>query len=93
MPIKSKAPKVLTQLQLGNERGLYLVEYKDKVSLIGYINDKVFKLNSYSSVKDSKLYARLSEKVEGKETYIVKFDDNKMLVDIDDSQMKLKLMY
>ena len=93
LPLKTKAPKVLTQLQLGEKRGLYLVEYKDKVSLIGYINDKVFKLNTYSSVRDSKMYARLSEKNNDNETYIVKFDNNKMLVDVSDEQMKLKLMY
>ena len=93
IPLKTKAPKVLTQLQLGEQKGLYLVEYKDKISLIGYINDKVFKLNSYSSVRDTKMYARLSEKNNDNETYIVKFDNNKMLVDINDEQMKLKLMY
>ena len=53
----------------------------------------MFKLNTYSSIRDAKMYARLSEKNNGSETYIVKFDNNKMLVDVTDEQMKLKLMY
>ena len=92
-PIKAVAPKVLTQLQLGDKKGLYLVDYKDKVSLVGYINDKVFRLNTCSNLRDTKLYARLSEKNGENETYIVKFDNNKMIVDVNNEQMKLKLMY
>lgn len=92
-PITTKAPKILTQLKLSDKKGFYLVDYKDKVSLVGYLNDKVFKLNSYSTVKNAKMYARLSEKTDGNETYIVKFDNNKLLVDVDSEKMKLKLSY
>ena len=92
-PIKSNPPKVLTQLPFSDNKGLYLVDYKDKISLMGYVNDKVFKLNTYDRLDDTKLYARMSEKNENTETYIVKFDNNKMLIDVDENQMKLKLMY
>lgn len=92
-PMKVSAPKVLTQLQLGNKKGLYLVDYKDKISLMGYVDDKVFRLKTYDNLRDTKLYARLSQKNDNTETYIVKFDNNKMLIDVNDEQMKLKLMY
>ncbi|MBQ7450033.1 hypothetical protein IJS77_01340 [bacterium] len=93
LPIKKREPKILTRLKLGDNKGFYLVDYKDKISLVGYVNDKVFKLNSYSSVKSPKLYARLTEKVQDTDTYIVKIDNSKLLVDIDEEKMKLKLMY
>ena len=92
-PIKAKAPNILTQLNLGNDKGFYLVDYRDKIEFVGYIKDKVFRLNSYNVVRNSKIYARMTEKVDGKETYIVKFDNNKMLVDVCENDMALKLMY
>ena len=92
-PIKAKPPKILTKLKLDETKGFYLVDYKGKVSLIGYVNDKVYKLNSYSSVKTPKLFARLTEKTDKTDTYIVKIDSSKLLVDVDNEQMKLKLMY
>ena len=93
IPMKSKPPKVVAQLPLADEKGFYLIDYNDKIALIGYIKDKVFKLNTYSSVKDTKLYARLTDSLEGKETYIVKFDNNKLVVDVADEKMQLKLIY
>lgn len=92
-PIQAKPPKILTKLKLDKNKGFYLVNYKERVSLIGYVNDKVFKLNSYSSVKVPKLYARLTDKTENADTYIVKIDSSKLLVDVDNEKMKLKLMY
>ena len=92
-PLKSRPPKVLAQLSLADEKGLYLIDYNDKIALIGYIKDKVFKLNSYTLLNKTKLYARLSESENGVDTYIVKFDDNKMLVDVTDDRMQIKLTY
>ena len=93
MPMKSNPPKVVSQLPLANEKGFYLIDYNDKIALIGYIKDKVFKLNTYSNVRDTKLYARLTESSDDTETYIVKFDNNKMVVDVVDEKMQLKLIY
>lgn len=92
-PIKSKAPKVVSHLPLVGDKGLYLIDYNDKIALVGYINDRVFKLSSYKSLNKTTLYARLSESQNGKETYIVKFDDNKLLIDISQNDMQLKLTY
>ena len=93
MPLKSTPPKVVAQLPLADEKGLYLIDYKDKIALIGYIKDKVFKLNTYSSLTNKKLYARLTESEDGKDSYIVKFDNNKMIIDVSDDKMQLKLVY
>lgn len=92
-PIESRPPKILTKLKLGEDKGLYLIDYKSRVSLIGYVKDNVFKLNTYSSVKIPKLYARLTEKNENSNTYIVKVDNSKLLIDVDEEKIKLKLMY
>ena len=54
------------------------VLYKIAKEKVIYVNDKVFKLNTYDRLDDTKLYARMSEKNENTETYIVKFDNNKM---------------
>ncbi len=92
-PLKTKPPKIVSQLQLNNETGLYLIDYNDKIALIGYIKDKVFKMSSYPYLNKTRLYARLSESVNGKDTYIVKFDDKKMLIDVINDEMQLKLTY
>lgn len=93
MPLESKPPKILSQLPLNDERGLYLINYNGNVALIGYIKDKVFKLSSYPYLNNTRLYARLSESVNGKDTYIVKFDKNKMLIDVVNDNMQIKLIY
>ena len=93
MPLKSNPPKVVSQLPLADDKGLYLIAYKDKIALIGYIKDKVFKLNTYSSLTNKKLYARLSESENGRDSYIVKFDNNKMIIDVSEEKMQLKLVY
>ena len=92
-PIKSAPPKILSQLALNDNRGLYLIDYNNSIALVGYIKDKVFKLSSYPYMNKTRLYARLSESVNGKDTYIVKFDDKKMLIDVSNDEMLLKLTY
>ena len=93
VPLATKPPKILSQLFFAQKKGLYLVDYKDKYNLVGFVDDKVFKIRSYDTVRSSKIYARLTQKHGEKETYIVKFDNNKMLIDVDDTKMSLKLQY
>lgn len=88
---KMKNPLLITNAKLANNKGLCLVEFKKKYSLIGYINDEIFMLNKFDSLKTSEIRSRLSETVDNKDRYIVRLGDYKALVEVSDKKMELLL--
>ena len=88
---KMKNPLLITNAKLANNKGLCLVEFKKKYSLIGYINDEIFMLNKFDSLKTSEIRSRLSETVDNKDRYIVRLGEYKALVEVSDEKMELLL--
>lgn len=88
---KMKNPLLITNAKLANNKGLCLVEFKKKYSLIGYINDEIFMLNKFDSLKSSEIRSRLSETVDNKDRYIVRLGEYKALVEVSDKKMELLL--
>ena len=88
---KAKNPMLLNTSLLSKNKGLCLVEYNKKYSLIGYINNEIFMLNQFDSVQTSEIRSRLSESVDSKDRYIVRLGDYKALVEVSDTKMKLLL--
>ncbi len=88
---KAKNPMLLNTSLLSQNKGLCLVEYNKKYSLIGYINNEIFMLNQFDSVQTSEIRSRLSESVNSKDRYIVRLGDYKALVEVSDTKMKLLL--
>ena len=86
-----KNPLLITNAKLANNKGLCLVEFKKKYSLIGYINDEIFMLNKFDSLKSSEIRSRLSETVDNKDRYIVRLGEYKALVEVSDKKMELLL--
>ena len=86
---KSKNPILLYTSPLSSSKGFCLVEYNGKFSLIGYINDDIFLLNQFDSIKTKEIRARLSETKKNGECYIIKLDEYKALVEVSDKKMNL----
>lgn len=89
VPIATKNPMLLNTAPLTKNKGLCLVEYENKYSLIGYIDKKVFFLNQFDSLKSSEIRPRLAERNEGKDRYIVRLDSYKGLIEVSDTEMNL----
>lgn len=88
---KTKNPVLLNTSLLSKNKGLCLVEYNKKYSLIGYINNEIFMLNQFDNIKSREIRSRLSESVDSKDKYIVKLGDYKALVEVTDTKMDLLL--
>ncbi len=88
---KVKNPMLLNTSVLSSNKGICLVEYNKKYSLIGYINNEIFMLNQFNAINGTEIRARLSETLAGKDRYIVRLGDFKALVEVSDKNMKMLL--
>lgn len=91
-PIKKiPNPMLLNTSVLSLDKGLCLVEYNNKYSLIGYIGDDIFLLNQFNTINGREIRSRLSETTEGKDRYIVRLGNYKALVQVTETNMQLLL--
>lgn len=90
-PINKKNPMLLNTSRLDRNKGLCLVEYNKKYSLIGYINDEIFLLNQFKDINSKEIRSRLTETVEDKDRYIVRLGNYKAVVEVSESDMNLLL--
>lgn len=90
-PIGNKNPMLLNTSPLTSNKGLCLVEYNQKYSLIGYISDEIFLLNQFENVNSKEIRSRLTETVANKDRYIVRVGNYKAIVEVSDSNMNLLL--
>ena len=88
---KVRNPMLLNTSVLSSNKGICLVEYNKKYSLIGYINNEIFMLNQFQSINGTEIRARLSETLAGKDRYIIRIGDFKALVEVSDKNMKMLL--
>ena len=88
---KAQNPMLLNTSPLASNKGLCLVQYNSKFSLIGYINDDIFMLNQFDNVNSSEIRSRLSESTSSRDRYIVRLGDYKALVEVTDTKMNLLL--
>ncbi len=81
-------PELISQVRISKNKGLYLVNYDDQYSLLGYINDKIFVIKKFETITNKKLQVRVNAKTEKSTTYIVRLDNYKALLDVSASNMK-----
>lgn len=86
-------PMLLYTSPLSSNKGFCLVEYNQKYSLIGYINDEIFLLNQFDNIKTKEIRAKLAETQKNKERYIIKLDDYKALIEVSDQKMDLLINF
>ena len=88
---KPHNPVLLSSSKLTRNKGLCLVQYRNKVSLIGYINKKVFVLAQFNSLSTNEIRSRLAENEGENERYIVKLGNYKALLEVSENNMELLL--
>lgn len=81
-------PELVSQIRISKNKGLYLVNYNEEYSLLGYINDKIFVIKKFDTIMSKKLQVRVNAKTEKSTTYIVRLDNYKALIDVSASNMK-----
>lgn len=81
-------PELISQVRISKNKGLYLINYDDQYSLLGYINDKIFVIKKFESINNKKLQVRVNARTEKSTTYIVRLDNYKALIDVSTSNMK-----
>lgn len=70
-------------------KGFYLVDYRDKTSLIGHIGEEVFVLKQFDEKIDGALQARLDEHKGTSANYMTKVGKFKALVEVKPDDMNL----
>lgn len=89
-PLKSiPNPMLLNTSPLSTNKGLCLVEYNFKYSLIGYINDEIFLLNQFDYLPTKEIRSRLAETIANKDRYIIRIGEYKALVEVTEANMNL----
>lgn len=89
--ITKKTPNLLNTAPLTKSKGLCLVQYGVKYSLIGYIGKKVFLIRQFDQVESTEIRPRLTETKENRDKYIVRLGSYKAIVSVTDRDMKLLL--
>lgn len=84
-------PMLLNTSPLTSNKGLCVVEYNKKFSLIGYINDEIFLLDQFDTLKSTEIRSRLTETKDKTDRYIVRLGEYKALVEVKENDMKLLL--
>ena len=80
--------KVISQVNLKKNAGLYMIDYEGKSSLIGFKNDNYYVLKNFEEMPKKELQARLYDKVGRKEQYLVKLGSEKMIVEFNQKEIK-----
>lgn len=84
-------PMLLNTSPLTRNKGLCVVEYNKKYSLIGYINNEIFLLDQFENLKNYEIRSRLTESKNSTDRYIVRLGEYKALVEVSDANMNLLL--
>lgn len=84
-------PMLLNTSPLTRNKGLCVVEYNKKYSLIGYINNEIFLLDQFENLKNYEIRSRLTESKNSTDRYIVRLGEYKALVEVSDADMSLLL--
>lgn len=89
--INKQIPSLLNTAPLTKSKGLCLVQYGTKYSLIGYVGKKVFLIRQFDKLETMEIRPRLTETKENMDKYIVRLGSYKAMVSVTDRDIKLLL--
>lgn len=79
---------VLSKADISETSGLYLVNFENFTSLIGYINEEIFVLKTFDEFVNNEIYTKIAEQLSDKVfRYIVKIGLYKMVIEVSDKKM------
>src|SRR5574344_1087159 len=84
-------PNLLADSPISPTKGFYLIRYENETVLVGYINDKIFVLNKFNDMIETKLETMLSENLSDRDIYFVKCKDKKSIIEVKNNSMSLML--
>lgn len=80
---------VISSAAFSDNKGCYLAKYDKGYIILGYIGEKLIKINEYETFKSEKIHARLSEKLpSGTLRYIVRVGIHKLIVNVKDDNIE-----
>ena len=75
--------------ELSDNKFLYLINYTDTNALIGEVNGNISVIKRFEHITNPIIKARIQDQKQNKETYIVKANGAKLLIESNDSKMSL----
>ena len=88
----NQAYNVASSINFDEKSGCHLVKNDSGYVILGFINDKLFKIKDYQELKSEKIQARLSENLpNGHSRYLVRIGINKIIVDVSETEVKYVL--
>lgn len=80
---------VKSEFEIDDGKYFYLVDYDEKTSLVGQIDDEIFVLKNFDFKVDDKLQARLNEQKGNTSSYMTRVGNFKALVEVTPDNMNL----
>lgn len=80
---------IKSEFSIDNQKGFYLVDFRNTSALVGHIEDEIFVLKKFDNRVDGTLQARLSERTEKSSNYMTKVGKFKALVEVTPNNMSL----
>ncbi len=74
-------------------RGFYFAKNEQTFAFFGYINDEIFLLKDFQELYDKNLGIRLEERKFYSESYLVKVNSQKFLVEVDETSMRIAMEF
>ncbi|MBR6162858.1 hypothetical protein IKQ26_03070 [bacterium] len=82
---------VFSVCNIDERRGFYFAKNEQTVALFGYIDDEIFLLKDFQELYDKSLGIRLEERKFYSETYLVRVNSHKFLVEVDETAMRIAM--
>ena len=79
---------VLNQVEITKNSGLYLVDYDDFSSLVGYVNDDYFVIKKFAEHVSSNINIKPTEKLDNAMRYLVRVGKDKMIIEVNSTSMR-----
>ena len=81
--------QIVSKSSINDKFGCYLVKNNSGYYIMGFVQDKVFKIKSYKQLQNEKLQTRLSEKLnDGTTRYIVRVGIHKFILNVKEDNME-----
>ncbi len=79
---------ILSILNITPHKGFYLSSENNNLILYGFINEDKFLLKTFSDLSNINLQARLYDKEDGKEVYILRLDTYKAMIEVSEAGIR-----
>ncbi len=83
-----KKENIISKLNISADKGFYITSDNGVVKLFGFVSDKTFLIQEFNNINQINLQARYYDKKGNKETYVVRLDNYKALIEVSKFDMR-----